>query len=83
MPHWNDLGHYTIELGDVIQSRIMGWPVLMPGAENYGTRLTDETIEPWFNHIREGYKAYLASPAGAEDIAKKEEWIAEGVAKKK
>ena len=82
MPHWGDLGHYSIEVGNVIQSRIMGWPVPIPGAENYGSKLTADTIELWFNHVREGYKAYLAGP-GAGDVARKEEWIAEGEAKKK
>lgn len=82
MPHWGDLGHYSIEVGNVIQSRIMGWPVPMPGAESYGSKLTPETIEPWFNHVREGYKAYLSGP-GAADVARKEQWIAEGEAKKK
>ncbi|MEK7949430.1 hypothetical protein [Luteolibacter soli] len=82
MPHWGDLGHYSIEVGNVIQSRIMGWPVPIPGAENYGTKLTAETIEPWFNHVREGYKAYLTGP-GVGDMALKEQWIAEGEAKKK
>ncbi|MCW1926620.1 hypothetical protein OKA05_28970 [Luteolibacter arcticus] len=81
MPHWGDLGHYSIEIGNVIQSRIMGWPVPMPGAETYGTRLTAETIEPWFNHVREGYKAYLTG-SGAADVARKEEWISEAEAKK-
>ncbi len=81
MVHWGDLGHYSIEVGNVIQSRIMGWPVPMEGGGNYGTRLTPETIEPWFEHVRQGYKAYLSGP-GAGDVARKEEWISEAEAKK-
>ncbi|RYD77968.1 MAG: hypothetical protein EOP84_14870 [Verrucomicrobiaceae bacterium] len=82
MLHWGDLGHYSIEVGNAIQSRIMDWPSPIPGAENYGSKLTEETIEPWFNHVREGYKAYLTGP-GVGDVARKEQWIAEGEAKKK
>ncbi|MCW1885008.1 hypothetical protein OKA04_09740 [Luteolibacter flavescens] len=82
MPSWGDLEHYSLEVGNIIQSRIMGWPVPVQGAENYGRRLTSASIEPWFRDVREGYRAYLTG-AGAADVAKKEEWIAEGVAKAK
>jgi hypothetical protein len=81
MLHWGDLGHYSIEVGNLIQSRIMGWPLPIEGGENYGTRLTPETLEPWFEHVRQGYRAYLSGP-GAADVARKEEWIQEAEAKK-
>lgn len=81
MLHWGDLGHYSIEVGNLIQSRIMDWPIPIKGGDNYGTRLTPETLDPWFAHVRQGYRAYLGGP-GAADVARKEEWIQEAEAKK-
>jgi hypothetical protein len=81
MLHWGDLGHYSIEVGNLIQSRIMGWPLPIEGGENYGTRLSPETLEPWLEHVRQGYRAYLSGP-GATDVARKEAWITEAEAKK-
>ena len=80
MPHWGDLGHYSVEIGNVIQARIMGWPIPIPGAENYGMKITPENLDAWFDHIRQGYKAYLTGP-GVRDVAWKEELIAESTKK--
>jgi hypothetical protein len=59
----------------------MGWPLPIEGGENYGTRLSPETLEPWLEHVRQGYRAYLSGP-GAADVARKEAWITEAEAKK-
>lgn len=74
MDHWTDLDHYTVEIGGLIQARMLGWTPRLPGGENYGTPLTDATRDAWFERVRSTSRAYLAGP-GAEDIAWKEALI--------
>ena len=74
MAHWTDLDHYTPEIGGLIQARMLGWPVAVAGGEDYGVRLTADSLEPWFRRIRESVRRYLAGP-GARDIQWKEELI--------
>lgn len=78
MAHWNDLGHYTIEMGDLMLARMMGWPLPegFPGAETYGTRLDGKTFDAHLVAVRHGYRRYLTKE-GASDVALKEQWIAE------
>jgi hypothetical protein len=81
MEHWDDLGHYTIEMGNLLLARMLGWPppAGLPGAADYGARLEQETLGAHLARLREGYRRYLTG-TGAADVALKEQWIAEGAA---
>ncbi len=74
MTRWGDLDHYSVAMGNLIQSRMMGWPVPMEGGENYGRKLTEENIGAWLDHLRQGYAAYLTGPH-RRDVAWKEDLI--------
>lgn len=76
MAHWNDLGHYTIEMGNLIQARLMGWQSEMPGAENYGKRITPENFDAHLEHLKRSYGAYLTG-RGRRDVEWKESLIRE------
>ena len=78
MAHWNDLGHYTIGMGNLMLARMMGWspPEDLPGGGEFGTPLSADNIDAWFGHVREGFRDYLVT-AGRRDVAWKEQLIAE------
>jgi hypothetical protein len=71
MKHWNDLGHYDVELGESVLGQALGWPSHHPEWQGHGWEITRENIEAYLNSIREGYRSYLNGP-GAVDVAWKE-----------
>jgi len=71
MKHWNDLGHYDVELGEALLGEALGWKVEHPEWQDQGTKMTPESIGPYLDSVREGYRAYLSGP-GAADVAWKE-----------
>lgn len=81
MQRWHDLGHYALEVGNLIQSRMMGWPCRLPGGENYGTRVTAENLEAHLEEIRMGYHRYLTHE-GVRDVGWKESLIRDAKNKK-
>jgi hypothetical protein len=81
MQRWHDLGHYSLEVGNLILSRMMGWPCPLPGGENYGTPVTAENLEAHLQAIRDGYHRYLTQE-GVRDVAWKESLIREAKVKK-
>lgn len=83
MAHWNDLGHYTIEMGDLMLARMMGWPLPagLPGGNDYGVRLAAATFDAHLAAVRAGYGRYLTQD-GRADVALKEQWIAEAAARR-
>jgi hypothetical protein len=76
MPHWNDLGHYTIQMGNLLQARMMGLPLPpgLPGTENYGERVTPENLAAHLERIRTTYRRYLTQD-GRKDVAWKEKIV--------
>ena len=74
MTFWDDLGHFSVPVGNAMQARLMGWPVELEGAEDYGTPLSKETLPQREAEVREGYRAYLEGPRRG-DVLWKEELI--------
>lgn len=75
MKHWNDLGHYDVELGESVLGRALGWELKHPEWAGQGRQITKESIEEYLAFVREGYRAYLTGP-GAVDVAWKESLLA-------
>ncbi len=71
MKHWNDLGHYDLELGDALLGLALGWETRNPGWQDQGKLMTSDTIETYLQSVRDGYAGYLSGP-GAADVAWKE-----------
>jgi hypothetical protein len=71
MKHWNDLGHYDVELGESVLGQALGWPVTHPGWQGQGWQITRENFDEYLAFIRKGYHDYLSGP-GAADVAWKE-----------
>jgi hypothetical protein len=76
MEHWSDLGHYSHEMGNLILSRMMGWPCPMPGGEDYGNRVTSENVERHIAEVERAYRRYLTGE-GARDVAWQKQIILE------
>jgi hypothetical protein len=77
MKHWNDLGHYDVELGESVLGQALGWEGHHPEWQGHGWEITRENIESYIGFIREGYRTYLNGP-GAVDVAWKESLLATG-----
>lgn len=77
MKHWNDLGHYDVELGESVLGQALGWENQHPEWQGHGWEITPENIETYLSFIREGYRSYLNGP-GAADVAWKESLLATG-----
>jgi hypothetical protein len=77
MRHWNDLGHYDVELGESVLGQALGWQNHHPEWQGHGWEITRENIEAYLNFIREGYRTYLNGP-GAVDVAWKESLLSTG-----
>ena len=71
MKHWNDLGHYDVELGESVLGQALGWEDRHPEWQGHGWEVTRGNIDAYLAFIREGYRAYLSGP-GAADVAWKE-----------
>ena len=78
MAHWGDLGHYSIQVGNLMQARML--EVELPGGledkESFGTKVTPENLETHLEQVREDYRKYL-SVSGREDVEWKERVIRE------
>lgn len=72
MDHWTDLEHYTVEVGGIMQARMMGWE--LDENVDYGRKLTADALGSWLEEVRASYGAYVRG-AGSPDIAWKEELI--------
>ena len=58
MEQWDDFNHYTLEVGNLILARIMGWPIELEGGEDYGMRLSPENFDEWVARAEEGNRRY-------------------------
>lgn len=74
MTNWDDLGHFSVPVGNAIQARLMGWDVELDGAENYGFQLDATNLTERQDAIRAGYRRYLSGPHRS-DVVWKEELI--------
>lgn len=72
MRFWGDLGHYSVEVGNAMQARMMGWGVPLDAADDYGVRLDRSTLGSRLEEVRQQYGDYLRGP-GARDVRWKEE----------
>lgn len=75
MKHWNDLGHYDMELGESVLGQALGWESHHPEWQGHGWEIKRDNIEAYLAFIREGYGRYLEGPA-AVDVAWKESVLA-------
>jgi hypothetical protein len=71
MKHWNDLGHYDVELGESLLGQALGWAPRRPEWQGHGWKITRGNFDAYLAFIRQGYHAYLSGP-GAADVAWKE-----------
>ncbi len=71
MKHWNDLGHYDVELGESVLGQALGWEGTHPEWQGHGWRIGRENFGAYLEFIRRGYRDYLSGP-GAADVAWKE-----------
>ncbi|MFC7335592.1 hypothetical protein ACFQY0_00265 [Haloferula chungangensis] len=76
MQNWDDFNHYTLEVGDLMLARIMGWPIEMEGGEDYGLQLDPANFDAWLEHAKAGNRRYIEG-VGKADI----EW-AQGLSNK-
>lgn len=66
MNHWDDFNHYTLEIGDLMLARIMGWPVEVDGGEDYGVMLTPGNFDEWAGQARRDHRRYATGPGKAD-----------------
>jgi len=71
MNYWTDLDHFSIPIGNAMQARMMGWPVALEIAEDYGLQVTEENLPSRIETIKEQSIDYLTG-AGAADLKWKE-----------
>jgi len=72
MANWNDLGHFTPEVGAAMLALMMDWPLPRPEWAGIGRKLDASNLESYLAEVREGYQRYLTRD-GARDLAWKEE----------
>ena len=72
MKYWNDLGHYTTEVGTMMLSLMMDWPLPRPEWAGIGKRIDRSNLEAHLAEIGRGYQRYLSGD-GAKDLAWKED----------
>ena len=70
MAHWNDLGHFTPQVGHRMVARIMNWPA--DDRAEYGTQVTHENLSSHLAAVGRGYQRYLRQ-SGERDVKMKEE----------
>lgn len=71
MRFWDDLGHFSVEVGDAMLARMLGWQVELEEASDYGIRLGSSNLEARLSQLESDYSDYLNGP-GTEDVAWKE-----------
>jgi len=80
MKYWDDLGHFSVPVGDAMQARMMGWPVELEGAEAYGFQLDSSNLQAREMQVRDGYRTYLEGTGRGD--AKWKEDLLKGQAKR-
>lgn len=80
MKYWDDLGHYTPEIADLILTRMMGKPPAVPEGVDYGLMLTAENLPKRLQNLPIAYRHYL-SESGKRDVTWKEEVLSESAQK--
>jgi hypothetical protein len=76
MPHWNDLGHFTPEVGAQMLALMLGWPQPRPEWADIGRKLDSATLDRYLFDVGTGYQRYLTQD-GARDLEWKEKLKAE------
>ncbi len=76
MRYWTDFNHYSAEVGGAMLARMLGWPMELEAARDYGIRLTPENFDGWVERSKEGYRRYISGP-GIPDLEWKERIIRE------
>ncbi|MBK1827508.1 hypothetical protein [Haloferula rosea] len=76
MKYWTDLDHFTLQIGNAMQARMMGWPVQPPIAADYGARVTEESLPARIEQIKHDSVEYLTG-SGARDLEWKENMASE------
>jgi hypothetical protein len=76
MPHWNDLGHFTPEVGAQMLALMMGWPQPHPEWADIGRKLDPASLDAYLAEVSTGYQHYLTGD-GARDLEWKEKLKAE------
>jgi hypothetical protein len=76
MPHWNDLGHFTPEVGAQMLALMMGWPQPRPEWAGIGRKLDPSNLDAYLADVGTGYQRYLTEE-GTRDLEWKEKLKAE------
>ncbi|WP_367872603.1 hypothetical protein [Luteolibacter sp. Populi] len=71
MANWNDLGHFTPEVGSQMLALMLGWPLPHPEWSGIGRKLDPANLDAYLHEVGTGYQRYLTQE-GAKDLAWKE-----------
>lgn len=77
---WNDLGHFSPEMGTQMLAMMMGWPLPRPEWSDIGVKLDTVNLEDYLHTVGSGYQRYLTRD-GTRDLAWKEDLKAKAAAK--
>lgn len=77
---WNDLGHFSPEMGTQMLAMMMGWPLPRPEWSDIGVKLETANLEDYLHTVRSGYQRYMTRD-GTRDLAWKEDLKAKAAAK--
>ena len=69
--HWNDLGHFTPEVGTQMLALMMEWQLPNPEWQQIGKKLNRGNLEFYLAEVGEGYQRYLTQD-GKRDLEWKE-----------
>ncbi len=71
MRNWNDLGHFTPEVGAQMLALMLDWPLPHPEWSGIGRELESGSLDAYLKEIGTGYQRYLTQD-GVKDLAWKE-----------
>lgn len=71
MEYWTDLDHFSLQVGNTMQARMMGWPVSLRGGEDYGTQVDQGNLTSRIAQVKRQSVDYLTG-RGRSDIEWKE-----------
>lgn len=69
--HWNDLGHFHVEVGNQMMALMMDWPLPRAEWKEIGRKLDAGNLEAYLKEVGDGYQRYLTQD-GKRDLEWKE-----------
>ena len=77
---WNDLGHFSPEMGTQMLAMMLGWPLPRPEWSEIGVKLEAANLEAYLATVATGYQRYMTRD-GARDVTWKEDLKVKAAAK--